>query len=315
MEINLPRSCEQGTPHSPAISVRSAMEPFLIYCRVDRQYAVETQQKFKECFDSWILRHLGDLAVCDLKPLHLLRFREAMAARNLSVARQYSLLMTLKLFLKFCRDVMEISCLDPATIRLPRRTTPQVEYLTNDEIQAIRGCIDSNHLMGLRLRAILETLLATGMRISELLSLNRDSIKRDLGQAVITGKGGRQRTVFFSEGCLNWIDRYLGSRRDKNEALFVTSGAVPRRLQRGDIPRFFKTLARAAGIQKHFTPHLLRHTFCTNLRNNGADISLIKELAGHSNIETTARYYLGFDANVLHDVVRRYLDFSDRARH
>jgi len=85
---------------------------------------------------------------------------------------------------------------------------------------------------------------------------------------------------------------------------------LKRDISRGDVPRFLKALAHSAGIQKHVTPHLLRHTFCTNLRNNGADISLIKELAGHQEIQTTARYYLGTDTEVLKQAVGRYLDYS-----
>jgi integrase/recombinase XerD len=295
----------------PRAIFRAVVESFLIYCRVERQYAPESQAKIEECFDSWLLKQFGAMELGSLRQMHVLQFRQSLEQRALSVARQYSLLMTLKLFLKFCREVMEIPCLDPGAIRLPRREIPKVEYLTNPEIQAIRDSIDSNHIMGLRLRTIVETLLATGMRISELLSLNRGSIRRELGQAVIMGKGGKQRTIFFSEECLRWIDRYVGARRDTNEAMFVTSGENPRRLKRGDVPRFFKALARAAGIEKHLTPHLLRHTFCTNLRNNGADISLIKELAGHRDIETTARYYLGTDTQVLKDAVSRYLDYSN----
>ena len=296
---------------SSVMLFRSAVEPFLTHCRVEKHYATETQSKFKECFSSWLLLHFGDAAIANLRPLHILEFRQAMSTRGLSIARQYSLLMTLKLFLKFCRETLEIPCIDPTTIRLPRRVTPQVEYLTNAEIQSIRAAIDPNHFMGLRLRAIFEALLATGMRISELLSLNQSAVRTDGARTVITGKGGRSRTVFFSQESLSWIERYLRLRSDTNEALFVTSGTHPRRLRRGDIPRFFKPLARAAGVDKNLTPHLLRHTFCTNLRNNGADISLIKELAGHRDIETTARYYLGSDTTILQDAVRRYLNYSD----
>ena len=81
----------------------------------------------------------------------------------------------------------------------------------------------------------------------------------------------------------------------------------------GDIPGFFKALGVAAGIKKKVTPHILRHTFCTNLRNNGADISLIKDLAGHQDIDTTARYYLGSNTGILKEAVRRYLDYSPKA--
>jgi integrase/recombinase XerD len=99
-------------------------------------------------------------------------------------------------------------------------------------------------------------------------------------------------------------------RTDSDPALFVTSGESPRRLRRGDIPRFFRAAAKSAGIEKRLTPHLLRHTFCTNLRNNGADISLIKELAGHQDIQTTARYYLGTDKTILRAAVSRYLNYA-----
>src|SRR5262249_1114668 len=163
------------------------------------------------------------------------------------------------------------------------------EYLTNAEIVAMRENIDISRILGVRTRALFEALLATGMRISEALSLNSDSIDFQARDATIVGKGGKPRTVFFTDDSLKWIRRYLALRLDEHPALFVTSGTPSRRLRRGDIPQFFKVPARLAGIEKQVTPHLLRHTFCTNLRNNGADISLIKDLAGHADIHTTAR--------------------------
>jgi integrase/recombinase XerD len=295
----------------PEMTVLGALEPFLLYCRVERQYSPETQKKLKECFQSWLLTHFGQLELSAIRQMHILSFRQAMAAKNLSVARQYSLLMTLKLFLKFCRTMLEINCLDPASIKLPRQKAPKVEYLTNAEIQAVRRHIGSFHLLEVRLRALFETLLATGMRISEAISLDRHSIHRETGEAVIIGKGAKPRTVFFNAEALYWIDRYLSLRKDSNAALFVTSGENPRRLRRGDVPRFFKAAGKLAGLEKRLTPHLLRHTFCTNLRNNGADISLIRELAGHQDIQTTARYYLGADKQVLRNAVQKYLNYSE----
>ena len=290
--------------------VFEAVEPFLLYCRVERQYSPESQQKMKEAFDSWLLKLFGRLEVASIRSMHVLAFRQVMASRELSTARQYGLLMVLKLFLKFCRTVLELNCLDSSTIKLPTRKAPRVEYLTNAEIQAVRDKIDTFQTSGARLRALFETLLSTGMRISEALSLNRDSIDFERREAVIIGKGGKARTVFFSEDALRWIRRYLNRRHDPNPALFVTYGDSPSRLRRGDIPRFFKAIGKLAGIKKRLTPHLLRHTFCTNLRNNGADLSLIKELAGHQDIQTTVRYYLGSDKQVLRDAVCRYLNYT-----
>jgi integrase/recombinase XerD len=292
------------------LQVSEAIEPFLLYCRVERQYSLETQAKMKEAFQSWLLRYFGELELTSIRAVHVLAFRQGMAAKSLSAARQYGLLMTFKLFLKFCRTTLEINCLDPANIKLPRRKTPKVEYLTNAEIYEVRRNIDSYRPLGIRLRALFETLLWTGMRISEAISLNRDSIDLKTKEAVIIGKGSKVRTVFFSEEALKWINKYLSVRHDNNPALFVTYGDSPKRLQRGDIPRFFKAIGKLAGLEKRLTPHLLRHTFCTNLRNNGADLSLIKELAGHQDIQTTVRYYLGTDKHVLRETVSKYLNYS-----
>jgi integrase/recombinase XerD len=299
-----------AVPSPSGLRVFEVADAFLIYGRVEKQYSVETQHKMREAFHSWLLRYFGNCEITSIKPMHVLAFRQAMSARNLSVSRQYSLLMVLKLFLKFCRITLEINCLDPATITLPRRKAPKVEYLTNAEIQAIRRSIDTFRSSGARLRALFETLLSTGMRISEVLSLNRDSIDFERKEAVIVGKGGKTRNVFFSEDALRWIRRYLGRRQDSDPALFVTYGENPNRLSRGDIPRFLKAAGKLAGLNKRVTPHLLRHTFCTNLRNNGADISLIRELAGHQDIQTTVRYYLGTDKQVLKDAVAKYLNYS-----
>jgi site-specific recombinase XerD len=305
-----PQDFQTPTIDMSTLRVSEAFEPFLLYCRVEKQYAAESQAKMKEAFDSWLLRHLGSLELTSIRPMHVLAFRHAMATRELSINRQYGLLMILKLFLKFCRSSLEINCLDPATIKLPKRSNPKVEYLTNTEIEAIRDNIDTSRIMGLRLRALFETLLATGMRISEAVSLDRDSINQQTKEANIIGKGGKARTIFFNDEALKSIKRYFSLRRDSNPAMFVTYGDPPARLRRGDIPRFFKAVAKVAGIEKHLTPHLLRHTFCTNLRNNGADISLIKDLAGHQDIQTTSRYYLSSDKQILRDAVSKYLNYT-----
>src|SRR5689334_17958326 len=120
-----------------------AVEPFLLYCRVERQYSPESQQKMKEAFDSWLLKFFGRLEIASIRSMHVLAFRQAMASKDLSTARQYGLLMVLKLFLRFCRTVLELNCLDPSTIKLPTRKAPKVEYLTNAEIQAVRDKIDT----------------------------------------------------------------------------------------------------------------------------------------------------------------------------
>ncbi len=233
-----------------------------------------------------------------------------MVDRGLSVNRQYSVLTTLKVFFKFCRRVLKITCLDPdREIQLPQRPKPFVHYLTNEEVGRLRDCIDIHKFAGLRMRTLIEVLLNTGLRISEALSLDRDFFEMGSADVVIIGKGSKPRTVFFPEPTIEWIRRFLRFRADDYPAVFVTTG-MPRRWDRNDLSKYFKKLKWKARITKPLTPHILRHTFCTNLRDNGTDITLIKELAGHQDIQTTAKYYLGVSKQSLRDAVRKNLNYD-----
>jgi integrase/recombinase XerD len=287
-----------------------AFGPFLSFCEAERHVAPSTLAKYRDCFESWIRPTFGSKDVSEISRLSVLELRQAMVDRHLSMARQYSIIMFLKSFLKFCRGTLALSCLDPAEIKLPKRPAPQVEYLTNPEIQRVLDAIKTHTIPGARLRALIEVLLSTGMRISEALSLKRDLFDAGRKEAEIVGKGKRRRTIFFTQRCRLWVQEYLNKRADANPFVFVTTGVSPNPLAREDISRFFRTLKARIGLGKKFTPHILRHTFCTVLRNNGADISLIKELAGHQDIQTTARYYLGTNKEVLRRVVAECLDYG-----
>jgi len=291
------------------MNIEEAYPLFLAYGRAERQYAKETLGKLKDCFTSWILPHLGEKDPQGLSLLDILAFRSKMVDANLGTNRQYSILMALKLFLKFCRQVLKVNCLDPNEIRLPKRPKPHVHYLTNEEVDRLRSVIPTTTFTGLRMRVLVEVLLTTGLRISEALGLDRTPFEMGQTKVVITGKGGKPRTVFFPEGTLSWIKKWLYYRSDDDPALFVTTG-IPRRLDRSDMSKYFKELKAKSGIDKPLTPHILRHTYCTNLRDNGADITFIKELAGHQDIQTTARYYLGVDQNVLKQAVDKYLNYK-----
>lgn len=166
---------------------------------------------------------------------------------------------------------------------------------------------------GLRLRVLVEVLLASGLRISEALALDRKPFDQGVRELEIVGKGKHQRTVFFNDRALLWIRKMLALRGDTCPALFVTSTEPPRRLARNDVSRFFVQLSERVGSGKRITPHVLRHTFCTNLLHNGADITFIRDLAGHRDIKTTARYYLGVDRASLRRTVDDYLDYGFRA--
>jgi len=291
------------------MTVSDAHKTFLTYGRREKNYARETVKKLEDCFNSWILRALGDKEVSEITRLDIMELRVSMGDKQIGVNRQYSVLMTLKLFFKFCRAVLKVNCLDPKEIELPRRKPPFVQYLTNLEVQRLRQAIPTHTFTGLRLRVLVEVLLTTGLRISEALALDKAPFQAGEKEIEIVGKGGKRRPVFFNEWCLAWIKRYLYRRFDDEPALFVTTG-IPRRVDRADISKMFIRLRSDAQIDKPVTPHMLRHTYCTNLLTHGADITYIKELAGHQDIQTTARYYLGVDKRVLRDVANNCLDYD-----
>lgn len=297
------------------MTISEAIEPFIEYCRSVRHASPATIGKYRDTFKCWIIPYFGYKDLLQLNAMDILKLRSVMYNKPVSVSRQYSVVMSLKLLLGFSRNMLNIECMDPAKVPLPRRPEPHVDYLTDEEINRVRTAININTFTGKRMRALVELLLGTGMRISEALSLKRDVFENDVQQVEISGKGKKRRTVFFMDTCGYWVRQYLAQRHDDCPELFVTTGYPARAFKREDVSRYFIALKEKAGITKKFTPHILRHTYCTTLRNNGADISHIKDLAGHQNINITARYYLGRDNSTLREVVKRCLPYASPGAH
>jgi integrase/recombinase XerD len=292
------------------MKLEEAYPLFLTHGRAERQYAAETLTKLRDCFAAWILPQLGNSELEGLSRLDILRFRSALVDANLGTNRRYSVLMALKLFLKFCRQVLKLNCPDPDTeVKLPQRPKPHVHCVTNEEVQRLCDVIRTTTFTGLRMRVLVEVLVSTGLGISEALSLDRTPFELGETEIQIVGKGGKPRTVFFPDSTVQWIKKFLYYRSDDFPAPFITTG-IPRRWDRNDLSKYFKELRLRAHIEKPLTPHILRHTYCTNLLHNGADITFIRELAGHQNIQTTTKYYLGVDRQTLKGAVQKYLNYK-----
>ena len=218
--------------------------------------------------------------------------------KGLSVATQSYHLIALRGFLKYLAK-RHIKSLDPSLVDLPRSHRPQVTFLHVDEIEAILDQIPADTETGLRDRAILELLFSTGLRISELIALNRDSVNLERKEFMVRGKGQKDRPVFVSDTAALAVADYLSERKDSLPALFLNNsknqplaGASGdyRRLTPRSVERIINKYVRAAGITKHVTPHTLRHSFATDLLMNGADLRSVQSLLGHSNISTTQIY-------------------------
>lgn len=286
------------------------VDSYVAYCTVEKLNSKQTVDKVRDCFKVWIIPVLGHVDLAELTLMDVMSLKQALVTKRRSTSRQYSVIITLKSYLRFCIETLKVQALDPKGIKLPDRGKPRVLTLSQEEIEKLIQNIPAHTYLGLRLRALVEILLGTGMRISEALSLDRDVFDTHRNHAEILGKGNKYREVFFTERSAEWARIYLSRRFDTHPALFVTTGADPRRLARSDISKFFVQLRNKAKLDKKVTPHILRHTYCTNLLNNGADITFIKELVGHEDIQTTAKYYLSVSKEQLRKVVDKYLDYG-----
>lgn len=192
----------------------------------------------------------------------------------------------------------DIESLAPNKIVLPKVSRKQVTFLHYDEVERLISGIDISSEAGLRDRAIVELLFSSGLRVSELINLNRDHVNTKRREFMVRGKGQKDRPVFISEAAAGWVDHYLDVRDDTLAPLFIsysknvepTTTGDYRRLTARSVQRMVSKYARLAGITKHVSPHTMRHSFATDLLMNGADIRSVQSMLGHSNISTTQVY-------------------------
>lgn len=230
--------------------------------------------------------------------LRLNRFDDNQNHERLSALTQSYHLIALRGFLKYLAK-RGIRSLDPSLVDLPRAAKKQVTFLHFDEVERLLSEIPIDTETGLRDRAIIELLFSGGLRVSELCSLNRDSINLTRREFMVRGKGKKDRPIFIDQTTADHLEEYLNARNDTLPALFLNNSSnqnIPdtsgdfRRLSSRSIERIIQKYARLAGITKHVTPHTLRHSFATDLLMNGADLRSVQSLLGHANIATTQIY-------------------------
>ncbi len=199
-------------------------------------------------------------------------------------------LITLRVFLKYLAR-REVFSLSPDKIELAKVSDRSLDLISSDELTRLINAPDGDDLKSLRDKAILELFFSTGLRVSELCSLDNDiDLKKD--EMPIRGKGEKIRVVFISQDAKNAIQKYLNKRKDMSDALFASFGKSEnsKRLTPRSVERIVKHYAIKAGISKKVTPHIIRHQFATDLLQNGADLRAVQMMLGHSNIATTQVY-------------------------
>lgn len=206
-------------------------------------------------------------------------------------------LIALRSFLKYCTK-RDITCLPADKVELAKVVRKQVTFLTPEELERLFRQPDVQTLNGARDRAILQLLFSSGLRVSELVSLDIDHINLKRREFTVRGKGQKDRPIFISDLAAEWVQHYLDMRADTAKPLFIRSGGTKEltrdgnyyRLTARSVQRLVARYALLAGITKHVSPHTLRHSFATDLLMNGADLRSVQAMLGHSNIATTQIY-------------------------
>lgn len=295
----------------------SMKRQFLEYIEIERGRAVKTVENY----DHYLTRFMEQMKVKDTSDITEERIREfrlwlnrqaGTAGGSMKRRTQNYYLIALRAFLKFLRK-RGIESISPERIELAKLPERSLDLITSAELERLISSASGPEERDLRDKAILELLFSTGLRVSELCALNSDiDLSRD--ELSVRGKGDKVRVVFLSPSAKDAVRAYLKARKDMEEALFVSATAVdakkgvkrsPTRLTPRSVEMLIKRYAAKAGITKKVTPHVLRHSFATDLLSNGADLRSVQALLGHASINTTQIYTHVTDAH-LREVHKKY---------
>lgn len=282
------------------MDARQMKREFLEYIEIERGRAVKTVENY----DHYLTRFLDWSGVKDASEITEQNVREFRLWLNrqpgtnkdsMKRRTQNYYLIALRAYLKYLRK-RDIPSLSPEKIELAKVPERHLDLISPTELDRLLAATDGSDEKSLRDKAILEMLFSTGLRVSELCSLDSDlDLSRD--DFPIRGKGDKVRVVFLSDAAKDAVRAYLKARTDMEPALFVSVARateakkrVPTRLTPRSIELLIKTYAAKAGITKKVTPHVMRHSFATDLLSNGADIRSVQQLLGHASINTTQIY-------------------------
>lgn len=287
------------------------LRDYLDYSEVEKGLSLKTQEnysRFLNKFFKWLeMSNLKDLSPKNLNEDHIWKYRLFLSRHinpinksPLKKSTQNYYLIALRSLLEFFIE-KNINSLPPSKIKLAKdRSEREIKFLTLEQLKRLLSSPDENDIKGLRDRAILETLFSTGLRVSELIALDRDQIKikdnLEFLEISVIGKGQKVRTVYFSERSLKALKKYLEKRNDIDPALFINykpgieKTGNSRRLTAKSIETIVKKYIKITGLPVMATPHTLRHSFATDLMSQGVDLRLVQEFLGHKNIATTQVY-------------------------
>ncbi len=276
------------------------VEDFLEYLQVERGVSPLTLRNYRHYLTRLILWMEKEGIRENLKDINqdvIRAYRVYLANLGLGRRTQGYHVIALRSFLKWLIK-NDYSVMAPDKIDLPKVEERQVKFLNGEQVDRLLNAPSQDSIQGKRDKAILEILFSTGLRVSELVKLNRDKIDMDRREFGIVGKGGKARVVFLSSRAADWLSKYLNQRDDHFKPLFIrhkgkidpTTPDEKTRLTPRSVQRMIKKYSHKMKLPIEVTPHVMRHSFATDLLNAGADIRSVQEMLGHKNISTTQIY-------------------------
>ncbi len=289
------------------MDVKSLIIEFMEYLEIEKGYSALTIHEYRHYlmhFYNWLTENYGSVKPEDLNleivrkyRLYLAQLRNRDGFQLKRVTQSYYII-ALRSFLRYLVVQRDIDTLSPDKIELPKQKPRSVDFLNMDQVERLLTSPRISDEAGLRDRAILETLFSTGLRVSELVMLDRDKINLERREFGVRGKGNKLRVVFLSDTAAHWIQRYLEARRDNFKPLFIRySGSKDTqkdgkkmRLTARSMQNIVAKYAKRCGLPLKVSPHTLRHSFATDLLISGADLRSVQEMLGHESIRTTQVY-------------------------
>lgn len=279
---------------------------FLEYLEIEKncsKLTIRDYSHYLETFEHWFQMHIPDGKIEDLTLEKVRKYRVFLSnktdqnGQTIKRVTQNYYVIALRSFLRFLIK-NDVKTLEPSKIDLPKTESRSLKFLEREQIDRLVTMPDTSKIDGMRDRAILELLFSTGLRVSELVSLNHNQINLERREFGIIGKGRRSRIVFISERAAEWLARYLEARKDPYKPLFIRYSGSELEADEGEkmrltprsVERMVKKYVRLARLPVDATVHTLRHSFATDLLTNGADLRSVQEMLGHKNIATTQIY-------------------------
>lgn len=285
--------------------LESKINEFLEYLEVERGSSPLTIRDYRHYlsrFSNWLAKEGISIRLKDINPEIVRQYRVYLSrltnqGKPLSRKTQGYHVIALRSFLRWLiKNDYEV--MSPDKIDLPKISERQVKFLTGEQVDRLLNAPSLSTIQGKRDKAILEVLFSTGLRVSELVSLDKDKVDLERREFGVIGKGGRARVVFLSKRAAKWLGEYLNARNDRFKPLFIRHkgkkdpGIVDEnmRLSVRTIQRIIKRYGEKMKLPVDVTPHVLRHSFATDLLMAGADVRSVQEMLGHKNIQTTQIY-------------------------